>query len=129
MSLPRQAAYCSDTCSLLAPEYDAATGKVLAQSQHLGNWLPEHGPGSKKGVICPGADGGFEYSPPAFSPSTHYAYEPDLNYWFSLHTTSAGLKVVPFGTVDGFMGAIDTSTGKVAWRTIVPAPMVGGAVA
>ncbi|MGH2390028.1 MAG: sulfocyanin-like copper-binding protein, partial [Chloroflexota bacterium] len=109
--------------------YDAATGKVLAKTKHLGNWLPEHGPGSKKGVICPGADGGFEYSPPAFSPSTHYAYEPGLNYCFSLKTTPAGIKTTPYGKVDGFMGAIDTSTGKVAWQTTVPAPMVGGAVA
>jgi outer membrane protein assembly factor BamB len=109
--------------------YDAATGKVLAQSKHLGTWLPQHGPGSKKGLYCPGEDGGFEYSPPAFSPATLDAYEPGLNYCFSLGFGPAGLKVTPYGKVDGFMGAIDTTTGKVAWQTTVPAPMVGGAMA
>lgn len=109
--------------------YDAATGKVLAKSDYLGSHVPQHGPGSIKGVICPGADGGFEYSPPAFSPITHYAYEPGLNFCFSLKFTAGGLKVVPYGKVNGFFGAIDTATGKVAWKTIVPSPMVGGAVA
>jgi glucose dehydrogenase len=109
--------------------YDAKTGKVLNQTKPLGLWRPQRGVGSIKGLICPGADGGFEYSPPAFSPTTLYAYEPGLNYCFSLSQGPSGLKVTPYGKVDGWMGAINTTNGKVAWQTTVPAPMVGGAVA
>jgi PQQ-dependent dehydrogenase (methanol/ethanol family) len=109
--------------------YDAATGKVLNESPYLGMHVPQHGPGSIKGLACPGEDGGFEYSPPAFSPATLYAYEPGLNYCFSIGFAGGHISVKTYGKKDGFMGAIDTTSGKIAWETYVPAPMVGGALA
>jgi sulfocyanin len=92
--------------------------------------------------VCPGDLGGYEYSPPAYSPATQLAYEPGMNncdiYKLApqiennLHTVGAidlGGSVIPTGTNSGYMVAIDTRTGKVAWNTNVPAPMVGGALA
>ncbi len=109
--------------------YDAATGTLLHESPYLGRHVPQHGPGSIPGVSCPGNDGGFGFSPPAFSPATLYAYEPGLNYCFKTTSGPNGTTVQPYGAINGYMAAIDTSTGQVAWQTAVPAPMVGGALA
>src|SRR5205807_2284810 len=60
--------------------YEARTGKVLAQSPHVGDYsLPHLFPTAKGVKVCPGDLGGLEFSPPAYSPTTHLAYEPGLN--------------------------------------------------
>jgi sulfocyanin len=93
-------------------------------------------------TVCPGDLGGFEFSPPAYSPTTQLAYEPGLNNCniyklapqseSNLHSQGAadfGGSSIPTGTNSGFMVAVDTRTGKIGWKTAVPAPMVGGALA
>jgi PQQ-dependent dehydrogenase (methanol/ethanol family) len=123
--------------------YDARTGQVLAQSPYLGNYtLPHLRPTAQGATVCPGDLGGLEFSPPAYSPSTQLAYEPGLNncniYRLApqsennLHSQGAadfGGTPIPTGKNSGFMAAIDMRTGKLAWKTAVPAPMVGGALA
>ena len=123
--------------------YDAATGKVLAKSPYLGNYtIPHLKPTVKGAIACPSAIGGIEYSPPAYSPMTQLVYEPGLNtcsIWklapqseTNLHKVGGGDfggSTLPYGKVSGFMAAIDTRTGKIAWKTPISKPMIGGALA
>ncbi|MDB5059010.1 MAG: putative pyrrolo-quinoline quinone, partial [Chloroflexi bacterium] len=123
--------------------YDARTGKVLAQSPHLGDYSVPHLHPSTQGVkVCPAGFGGVEYSPPAYNPATQLAYEPVLNNCAiyklapqsenNLHSIRAidfGGATIPTGRSSGFMAAVDTRTGKIGWKTNVPTPMVGGALA
>jgi sulfocyanin len=103
--------------------YDAATGKVLAQSPYANmfyrrSWQPK----SAGPALCPGNPMAYEYSPYAYSPLTGAAYDPGMEFCFVSVP-------VPIPAVRGFMAAIDVSTGKFLWRTKVPGAMVGGAVA
>jgi outer membrane protein assembly factor BamB len=111
--------------------YDAATGKVLGESGYTGLHLPEYGPGSIKGMECPGTEGGFEYSPPSFSPGTLDAYEAGFDDCFGItgFGSNGTIKQVHYGKIDGYLVAIDTTTGKIAWKTTVPSPLVGGTLA
>ncbi|HWE64480.1 MAG TPA: PQQ-binding-like beta-propeller repeat protein [Chloroflexota bacterium] len=123
--------------------YDARTGKVLAQTGHVGDYsIPHLHPTAQGAKVCPGAVGGFEYSPPAFSAQTQYAYEPGLNECqlyklaplseTNLHRQGAadfGGTPISYGKTSGFMAAIDTRTGKVAWKVPNPTVMIGGAMA
>ena len=105
--------------------YDAATGKVLAQTAHLGKWTTPHVPSSKPVYTCPGFFGGLEFSPPAFSPLTQNVYEPGMDACQIL----GGGVFKPPASYDGWMAAVDATSGKVAWKSMVPAPMWGGTVA
>ncbi|MDB5078008.1 MAG: Pyrrolo-quinoline quinone [Chloroflexi bacterium] len=105
--------------------YDAATGKVLAKSPYLGKYTLPHVLTAKGSLTCPGFFGGIEFSPPAYSPLTHLVYEPGLDACMVL---GKGIFKAPTST-SGFMAAVDTSTGKIAWKTQMPKPLIGGAVA
>jgi alcohol dehydrogenase (cytochrome c) len=106
--------------------YNAKTGKLLAKT-------PEHAtkytrPASRTGkyTVCPGFFGGFEYSPAAYSPQTQAVYYPAINLCL-LHN---GAQIATDNAhASGTMAAIDVTTGKYLWRTQVPKPMVGGALA
>lgn len=123
--------------------YDARTGKVLA---HSTSPVLQSNPRPKptlKGVrVCPGAAGGFEYSPPAYSPVTHMVYEPALNLCmiYQLESTADikahkqgaidfGGSITPSPPFNGVMSAIDVRTGKIMWKTKMPRPMIGGSLA
>jgi alcohol dehydrogenase (cytochrome c) len=98
---------------------------------------------TKKGVeMLPGANGGAEWSPPAYSPDTHMAYILGLNQLMTFTTQEPttikghirlgstfknvkGDKAQQTGTFT----AIDVDTGKVAWQAKTPQPMMGGALA
>ena len=106
--------------------YDAATGKVLSTSTYVTKYShPKQTKGTQY-TVCPGSLGGFEYSPAAYSGTRHAVYYPALTDCFT--TTKSGATVLdahPTGT----MAAIDATTGKYLWRTPVPKPMIGGALA
>ncbi|HVC83018.1 MAG TPA: PQQ-binding-like beta-propeller repeat protein [Chloroflexota bacterium] len=102
--------------------YNAATGAVLAKTGYLGKYSHPKG-----APTCPGPLGGLEFSPPAFSPQTHMAYEPGLEACVSFSQLTSGK--LPKINASGYMVGIDTATGKIAWKTATPAPMLGGAVA
>ncbi len=97
---------------------------------------------TKKGVVMlPGANGGAEWSPPAYSPLTHFAYvlgmdqlmkfstQPEAYQKGRIRLGSAFSNVEPHGVQDGRFVAIDTETGKIAWTYMTPQPLMGGALA
>jgi PQQ-dependent dehydrogenase (methanol/ethanol family) len=91
--------------------------------------------------MLPGANGGAEWSPPAYSPKTHYLYILAMNQLMHFTTkeaeTAPGLirlgsaftNVAPGGIQDGPFVALDVDTGRVAWQYKAPQPLIGGALA
>lgn len=97
---------------------------------------------TREGVdMLPGANGGAEWSPPAYSPQTHYLYILAMNQLMHFTTKpavsvpgrirlgSAFTNVAPNGIQDGPFVALDTETGKIAWQFKAPQPLIGGALA
>jgi alcohol dehydrogenase (cytochrome c) len=97
---------------------------------------------TKKGVVMlPGANGGAEWSPAAYSPKTRNVYvlgmdqlmrfttQPEKSVPGQLRLGSAFINVAPNGLQDGRFVAINTDTGKIAWTVITPQPLMGGALA
>jgi alcohol dehydrogenase (cytochrome c) len=96
---------------------------------------------TKAGVdMLPGANGGAEWSPAAYSPKTHLVYVPAMDQLMKFTTQpaktvsgqlrlgSAFVNVTPHGVQDGRFVAIDTETGKIAWTYMTPQPLMGGAL-
>jgi alcohol dehydrogenase (cytochrome c) len=91
--------------------------------------------------MLPGANGGAEWSPPAYSPQTHYLYILAMNQLMHFTTKpavsapglirlgSAFTNVAPGSIQDGPFVALDVETGKVAWQYRTPKPLIGGALA
>jgi alcohol dehydrogenase (cytochrome c) len=97
---------------------------------------------TKAGVdMLPGANGGAEWSPPAYSPQTHLLYilamdqlmrfttEPPAQSKGQIRLGSAFTNIEKNGVQDGPLVAIDVNTGKVAWQYKAPQPLIGGALA
>jgi len=96
---------------------------------------------TKEGVdMLPGANGGSEWSPPAYSPETHMAYVLGMNQLMKFTTEkpadakgvirlgSAFTNVKKDGIQNGTFSAIDVDTGEVVWQKTLPQPMIGGAL-
>ncbi len=98
---------------------------------------------TKEGVeMLPGANGGAEWSPPAYSPKTQDVYILGLNQLMTF--TTSEVTNLP-GTIrlgstfanvkgdkaqqSGTFTAINVENGKVDWQAKVPQPMMGGALA
>ena len=91
--------------------------------------------------MLPGANGGAEWSPPAYSPQTHYLYilamdqlmhfttKPSPSGPGLLRLGSAFTNVAPGAIQDGPFVALDVETGKIAWQYKAPQPLIGGALA
>jgi alcohol dehydrogenase (cytochrome c) len=91
--------------------------------------------------MLPGANGGAEWSPPAYSPQTHYLYILAMNQLMRFTTkpasTAPGLirlgsaftNVATGGIQNGPFVALDVGTGKIAWQYMAPQPLIGGALA
>ncbi|HZO93714.1 MAG TPA: PQQ-binding-like beta-propeller repeat protein [Candidatus Baltobacteraceae bacterium] len=98
-------------------------------------------PTAKGVVMLPGANGGAEWSPPAYSPDTHNVYVLGMDQLmrFQVHSApyqsgrirlgSAFSNVEPGGLQDGRFVAIDVETGKISWTYKTPQPLIGGALA
>jgi alcohol dehydrogenase (cytochrome c) len=97
---------------------------------------------TKTGVVMlPGANGGAEWSPPAYSPQTHLTYVLAMNQLMRFTTKpapavpgeirlgSAFVNVQPNGIQNGPFVAINMETGKIAWQYKAPQPLIGGALA
>jgi alcohol dehydrogenase (cytochrome c) len=98
---------------------------------------------TKKGVeMLPGANGGDEWSPPAYSPETHDVYIPAMNQLMTF--TVSKVNNIPgalrlgstFANVKGDKAlqngpfvAVNVDTGKIDWQVMTPEPMIGGALA
>jgi outer membrane protein assembly factor BamB len=76
----------------------------------------------------PGTDGGCEWPPAAYSPRTKFIYygtryEPMIFEAVPEDTTGFGssiVPVVPGVQARGIFGALDTTTGRVAWKIDIP---------
>jgi alcohol dehydrogenase (cytochrome c) len=91
--------------------------------------------------MLPGANGGAEWSPPAYSPQTHYLYILAMNQLMRFTTKpatsapglirlgSAFTNVPKDGVQNGPFVALDVETGKIAWQYTAPQPLIGGALA
>lgn len=97
---------------------------------------------TREGVdMLPGANGGAEWSPPAYSPQTHYLYilamdqlmhfttKPGPSVPGLIRLGSAFTNVAPGGIQDGPFVAMDVENGKIAWQYKAPQPLIGGALA
>jgi outer membrane protein assembly factor BamB len=94
---------------------------------------------AKTGVVMlPGANGGSEWSPPAYSPKTHYVHVLGMDQLMTSRPdghegrVAAGQRVTnfaPHGVQEGRFVAIDSETGKAAWTMMTDQPLMGGALA
>lgn len=98
---------------------------------------------TKEGVqMLPGANGGAEWSPPAYSPMTHNVYILAMNQLMTFTTEgdpgyqpgrmrlgSAFTNVTKDPLQNGVFAAINVDTGKMAWRYQAKQPLIGGALA
>jgi alcohol dehydrogenase (cytochrome c) len=118
---------------------DAKTGKNLFPSVPFVK--RDHSPPTREGTLeCPGAVGGSQYSPLAYSPETQAVYVSGVNICMVLKVdieTSAngekafgGDRIVPEDTEKtGTFTGVSTVNGKVIWKRAMPTPMDGGATA
>lgn len=116
---------------------DRRNGKLLRRSQPFVEQNPHM---FGKLLVLPGANGGSEWSPPAYSPLTHDAYVLGINQLMDFQKSPAdtGPGVIHTGSVftnttkprvqTGTLTAIDVDTGKIRWQHTLPKPMVGGAL-
>ena len=122
---------------------DRETGKLIRKSDpYVAFSKNAFSQPTKAGVdMLPGANGGAEWSPPAYSPMTHLVYvlamdqlmtfttQPASETKGALRLGSAFANVKPHGVQDGRLVAIDTETGTVAWTKMTAQPLIGGALA
>jgi len=117
---------------------DRATGKLIRKSAPYvrmnANMFGLH-------HVLPGANGGSEWSPPAYSPRTHDVYVLGINQLmdFKPSTVTHAPGFMNVGSVftstykptvqTGTFSAIDTQTGKIAWQHPTAKPLIGGALA
>ncbi len=117
------------------------TGHLIRKSEPFVKMWHMFSQPTKQGVkMLPGANGGSEWSPPAYSPLTHDVYILGMNQLMTFttqetHTIPGTMRLgstfknVKGGLQDGTFTAINVDTGKVAWQDTVPQPMMGGALA
>jgi PQQ-dependent dehydrogenase (methanol/ethanol family) len=98
---------------------------------------------TEEGVqMLPGANGGAEWSPPAYSPLTHSVYILGMNQLMTFTTGkdpgvqpgmmrlgSAFTNVEKDPVQNGVFSAINVDTGKVVWQYKAKQPLIGGALA
>jgi alcohol dehydrogenase (cytochrome c) len=114
-------------------------GRPLRRSQAF---VPQHNmfaqPTRQGTRMLPGANGGSEWSPPAFSPETGYLYVLALHQPMNYKVREEPYKPPSMWLGGAFVGtgepqyglfcAVDLRTGKVVWQKRVADPMIGGAM-
>ena len=120
---------------------DATTGAPILRSQ---NFVPHENMfavPTQEGVrMLPGANGGSEWSPTAYSPRTGYVYVLGLHQPMLYSTNSvpyqrgklwlgSAFRAVPGEDQWGVFAAINVDNGEIVWERRVPDPMIGGALA
>jgi glucose dehydrogenase len=89
--------------------------------------------------MLPGANGGVEWSPGAFNPSTRMAYFVNLHQPMHYITHSAGWEkgklwlgsafvAIPGEEQWGNVTAVNVDSGDIAWQARTEQPMIGGAL-
>src|SRR2546427_5332135 len=122
--------------------HERGTGKLIRFSEAM---IPQENmwvlPTAKGARMLPGANGGVEWSPMAFSPKTRLAYALNLHQPMTYHVEAANypggsklwlggaFKVIPGEKQWGRLSAVNIDTGKVAWKYDTEQPLIGGALA
>jgi PQQ-dependent dehydrogenase (methanol/ethanol family) len=118
---------------------DRDTHEVLHETR-IGTRLNEDAPITIEGTrYCPGTLGGVEWNGPAWSPDANMLYVPTVD-WCWTATLDPEVRVIPGemylgGTVEpdeesqGYLTAIDASTGAIRWQYRSDEPMIGAVTA
>jgi alcohol dehydrogenase (cytochrome c) len=121
-----------------------STGKLIRRSDaYVDQSKNMFSQPTKEGVpMLPGANGGAEWSPPAYSPLTHLVYVLGMNQLMNFTTGedpgfqpgqmrlgSAFTNVAKDPVQNGVFVAINVDTGKLAWTYHAAQPLIGGALA
>ena len=122
---------------------DRRTGKLIRRSEAFDKQQNMFTQPTPAGVqMLPGANGGDEWSPPAYSPLTHYIYIMGMNQLMTFSTApnspmipgqirlGSSFKNVTGDTAlqNGTFTAINVDTGKIVWNDTLPQPLMGGAL-
>ncbi len=120
---------------------DRATGRLIRKSDpYVMMSKNMFSMPTKAGVeMLPGANGGAEWSPPAYSPETHLVYILAMDELMKFTTSppptvpgqirlGSAFNVDKNGVQDGPFVALNVDTGKIAWQYMAPQPLVGGAL-
>ncbi|TAL85425.1 MAG: pyrrolo-quinoline quinone [Rhodanobacter sp.] len=123
---------------------DRRNGKLIRKSQPFveqsANMFSQP---TRQGVkMLPGANGGAEWSPPAYSPQTHSVYILGMNQLMTFTTGndpgyqpgtmrlgSSFTNVSKDPVQNGTFTAINVDTGHIAWQYHARQPLIGGALA
>ena len=117
---------------------DRRNGKLIRRSDAF---VTQNAHMFDKRLVLPGANGGSEWSPPAYSPQTHAVYALGINQLMDfktqrpndhpgfMHTGSVFTNVKKPEVQTGTFSAIDVDTGHIAWQYHAAKPMIGGALA
>jgi len=119
---------------------DRATGRPIRRSDPFVPQANLFAPPTPAGVrMLPGANGGSEWSAPAYSPETGYLYVLGLHQPMlykvkpqPLLPPAFWLGGIFFGNGEpqyGLFSAVDLATGRIAWQDKLAEPMIGGALA
>ncbi len=121
--------------------HDRRTGKLIRFSEAM---VPQENmwtlPTKEGARMLPGANGGVEWSPMAYSPRTHYSYAVNLNQPMTYQVESSpypggklwlggAFKAIPSEEQWGNVTAVDVDTGKITWQVKTEQPMIGGVLA
>jgi len=121
--------------------HDRATGKLIRRSANMVPHENLFAQPTEAGVrMLPGANGGVEWSPGAYSPLTHDVYFVNLHQpmtysvkhdpWEKGKLWLAGaFTAIPSEKQWGNVVAVSPETGKIAWEAKTDGPMIGGALA
>lgn len=119
---------------------DRATGKPIRRSDPFVPMENVFAQPTLDGVrMLPGANGGSEWSPTAFSPETGYLYVLGLHQPM-LYKVKSDPRKPPamwlsgafYGNGEpqyGLLSAVHLASGKLAWQQKLPDPLIGGALA
>ncbi len=117
------------------------TGKLIVRSDAFVPQENMFAQPTAEGVrMLPGANGGSEWSPAAYSPQTHNMYVVALHQPMTYATHFApyekgklwlGSAFTAIASEEqwGNVSAVDVTTGKITWQKKTEGPMIGGALA
>ncbi|MFJ1257465.1 pyrroloquinoline quinone-dependent dehydrogenase [Cupriavidus sp. CuC1] len=121
--------------------HDRRDGRLIRFSQAM---IPQEDmwtlPTAAGARMLPGANGGVEWSPMAFSPKTRMAYAANLHQPMTYQVEASpypggklwlggAFKTIPAEAQWGKLSAVNIDTGKVVWDYKTDQPLIGGVLA
>ncbi|MDW3685254.1 PQQ-binding-like beta-propeller repeat protein [Cupriavidus sp. CV2] len=121
--------------------HDRRDGRLIRFSQAM---IPQEDmwtlPTAAGARMLPGANGGVEWSPMAFSPKTRMAYAANLHQPMTYQVEASpypggklwlggAFKTIPAEAQWGKLSAVNIDTGKVVWDYKTEQPLIGGVLA